>query len=253
MANPPRPPLPASGANRILTRSRRRCPLCVYLEEDWQEQHGQIAHLDRDNSNNSEDNLAFLCLRHHTLYDSSTSQHRNYTIGEVKEYRNRLFDAFASNPNQTVAATPKVPAPASTVASNPGVDKTTLFKICELMTQERADDVFRNHEFGGPFASNILDVVSNVIQQKGPMYEFLDKDLEEKRRIFVQACKAFAEEAFVNTFPVPRSKMRRVPSDWRDTSPRHHERAVKSLNDLASTLSQSYDNLVRLGRRKLNC
>jgi hypothetical protein len=56
---------------------------------------GQIAHLDKDPSNNALDNLAFLCLAHHDQYDSSTRQSKGLTIEEVKHYRTELL-AFLS-------------------------------------------------------------------------------------------------------------------------------------------------------------
>jgi hypothetical protein len=33
-----------------------------------------------------------MCLDHHSLYDSKTKQHKNYTIHEVKDARSRLYD-----------------------------------------------------------------------------------------------------------------------------------------------------------------
>lgn len=74
----------------VLVASRRRCCLCYSLGNDASEKKGQIAHLDRDSSNSSRDNLAFLCLDHHDQYDSRTSQAKGLTIEEVKQYRNQL-------------------------------------------------------------------------------------------------------------------------------------------------------------------
>ena len=51
---------------------------------------GQIAHLNHNAGNGAEDNLAWLCLDHHTEYDSTTRQHRNFTIGEIKKARSDL-------------------------------------------------------------------------------------------------------------------------------------------------------------------
>jgi len=75
----------------ILAQSRRRCCICFALDQDCSEKRGQIAHLDRDPSNNDPDNLAFLCLDHHDQYDSRTSQTKNLTIREVKQYRSELY------------------------------------------------------------------------------------------------------------------------------------------------------------------
>jgi len=89
---------------RVLTQSARRCCLCFYIDQDLSEKEGQIAHLDQDPANGSEDNLAFLCLKHHSRYDSKTSQHKNYTIHEVKAHRAALREALAN-----VTAAPALP------------------------------------------------------------------------------------------------------------------------------------------------
>lgn len=80
----------------VLTKSARRCTLCFYLFGDLTEKLGQIAHLDQASSNRQEDNLAFMCLEHHTLYDSKTRQHKNYTMAEVKTARASLYAAIAN-------------------------------------------------------------------------------------------------------------------------------------------------------------
>lgn len=81
----------------ITTASRRRCCICFGLNQDNAEKKGQIAHLDQDASNNSPDNLAFLCLDHHDQYDSRPSQAKGLTIEEVKRYRTELLAFVARN------------------------------------------------------------------------------------------------------------------------------------------------------------
>jgi hypothetical protein len=88
---PRRKTTPRGVETSVLRKSARRCALCFHLDNDSSEKLGQIAHLDHDPSNFAEDNLAFLCLRHHTLYDSQASQHKNYTPAEVKDWRNELY------------------------------------------------------------------------------------------------------------------------------------------------------------------
>ena len=85
----------------ILIKSARRCPLCFYLHGDLKEKPGQIAHLDQDPSNYAEDNLAFLCMVHHSLYDSKTKQHKNYTVREVKAARSKLYELVGKGTHLT--------------------------------------------------------------------------------------------------------------------------------------------------------
>ena len=91
--------IPPEVADSILTNCRRRCCLCHVLRKDDAEKKGQIAHLDRDRSNNEPDNLVFLCLEHHDEYDSRTSQSKCLTIGEVKRHRVALVAFLARDPH----------------------------------------------------------------------------------------------------------------------------------------------------------
>ena len=58
----------------VLTSSARRCALCFGLNHDFTEKAGQIAHVDKDRSDSSYDNLVWLCLKHHDRYDSRSGR-----------------------------------------------------------------------------------------------------------------------------------------------------------------------------------
>lgn len=88
--------LPKQVETKVLRLSKRRCCLCFGLNSDLDQKKGQIAHLDKNPSNNSLNNLAFLCLEHHDSYDSKTSQSKNFTMPEVKQYRAELIAHFES-------------------------------------------------------------------------------------------------------------------------------------------------------------
>ncbi|MBU1725611.1 MAG: hypothetical protein KJ892_17335 [Gammaproteobacteria bacterium] len=90
----PRKPVTPTTQSAVLVSSRRRCCICFGLNRDTSLKQGQIAHLDQDSSNPSEENLAFLCFDHHDQYDSKTRQSKNFTIDEVKRYRDELYKAI---------------------------------------------------------------------------------------------------------------------------------------------------------------
>jgi hypothetical protein len=83
--------IPKEIETKIFSKSRRRCCICFHINNDFDVKQGQIAHLDGNNENWKFENLAFLCLEHHDQYDSKTSQSKNYTIQEVKHYREKLY------------------------------------------------------------------------------------------------------------------------------------------------------------------
>jgi hypothetical protein len=87
----PRKATPKQTETNVITKSGRRCCFCFALDGDPTEKHGQIAHLDRNPENDAEDNLAWLCLMHHALYDSTSRQHKGYTPLEAKQYRAELY------------------------------------------------------------------------------------------------------------------------------------------------------------------
>lgn len=80
----------------ILINCKRRCALCFGLNGDVGIKTGQIAHIDKNKNNDSEDNLLFLCLFHHDIYDSITSQSKNFTRSELVHYRDALYDYLVS-------------------------------------------------------------------------------------------------------------------------------------------------------------
>lgn len=93
--------IPDNIQKEVLVTSRRRCCICYGLNRDISIKKGQIAHLDGNNENFKFDNLAFLCFDHHDAYDGKTSQSKNYTIKETKEYRSELYSNVLTSINNT--------------------------------------------------------------------------------------------------------------------------------------------------------
>jgi hypothetical protein len=93
----PRKKISDTVKNNILVKSRRRCALCYGLDNDTNVKDGQIAHIDRNNENNTEENLAYLCLNHHNLYDSTFKQTVNFTPVELKFYKKKLEEDILTN------------------------------------------------------------------------------------------------------------------------------------------------------------
>lgn len=85
-----RQPISQETQTRVLLKCRRRCCICYGLSRDTGIKAGQIAHLDGNSANNEPDNLCFLCLVHHDEYDSTTSQRKNLTTREVREFLKEL-------------------------------------------------------------------------------------------------------------------------------------------------------------------
>lgn len=88
--------MPRSVETQVLLASRRRCCLCVFLDDRDEVRKGQVAHLNRDPSDSSFENLVWLCLEHHDEYDGRTSQSKGLTPDEVRHYRDQLYARYTS-------------------------------------------------------------------------------------------------------------------------------------------------------------
>jgi len=89
--NPPRTSIPDTTRDLVLLRCKRQCCMCCCLRGIREPAEGQIAHLDRDRTNADIDNLVFLCLPCHTLYDTKGNHVQGDTPGEVRHYRHQLY------------------------------------------------------------------------------------------------------------------------------------------------------------------
>jgi hypothetical protein len=85
-----RKPFPEGVETAVLTKCKRRCALCFGLNNDVAEKRGQLAHIDAP-ENNDESNAAFLFTLHHDLYDTTSSQTKGYTPGELRAHQETLW------------------------------------------------------------------------------------------------------------------------------------------------------------------
>jgi len=109
--------IPKSVQTQVLTACRRRCYMCFSLHGDDGHKKGQIAHLDRDPSNNALENLAFLCREHHDEYDTRSQQTKGVTTEEAKTYLRELLDYLAGKSSRKVIPF-KPPATQSNVSGD---------------------------------------------------------------------------------------------------------------------------------------
>jgi len=91
--------IPQKVQSNVITSSASRCVICYGTRENTGVTYPgfQIAHIDKNNANNSEDNLALLCFHHHNLYDSTFSQGKNYNKEAIIAWRQALYDDVANN------------------------------------------------------------------------------------------------------------------------------------------------------------
>lgn len=108
--------VPTATETKVLTASRRRCAFCFGLNGVLEETEGQIAHVDQNPKNAKPENLVWLCSKHHNSYDSSMSQVKGYTAGELRLFRAELWQAIKRK--EHLSAPKSVSAIVSSAVSN---------------------------------------------------------------------------------------------------------------------------------------
>lgn len=68
--------------------------MCYGLKGTLDVADGQIAHLDQNRGNAAIENLAYLCLQCHKIYDSTSNRTLAFTAGEISLYRKKLYLAL---------------------------------------------------------------------------------------------------------------------------------------------------------------
>lgn len=86
--------IPPETRDEVLRRCLRRCCVCYGLKGALEVVDGQIAHLDRNRRNAAIENLAYLCLQCHKVYDSTSNRTLSFTAGEIALYRRNLYHAL---------------------------------------------------------------------------------------------------------------------------------------------------------------
>jgi len=239
----PRKRIAAKHETSVLVKSARRCMLCFHLNGDLTEKHGQIAHLDGNRSNHAEANLGFICLPHHSVFDSTTRQHKNYTVNELKRLRAKLYKAIAERKH--IAAS----------AATPGrkADRATLAALVELMGRNGCMDWLRGANFAGwSFDWKRLDGVEEFVSRKGPQYEFIDRDVEKLRMVLDDASRRLITLLATETFPVGNGDRQGIPEEWEVEQPERFKKAVEAIHAAADKVCGSYDKLVRTARKKFS-
>jgi len=83
-------------------------------------------------------------------------------------------------------------------------------------------------------------------------HEFIDQDLELKRKELLSLIDKYTDSIALNTYPTHRSKFNTVPPEWEEEDPERFWHVVDELHDLARKIVRAHQDLVRLGRLRLN-
>lgn len=191
----------------ILVNSGRRCSLCYGLNGDSSIKSGQIAHIDKNSSNDSEGNLVFLCFDHHNEYDSINSQAKGITKKELVHYRDKLYDDILAGVVQNSQENHEL-----------SQDEKMMRNVYELLGDSNAMYWLHNLNITSFDNNDALNYIEGFIHNCNyiPEFSFDDATLEEyKRNIYCGLDNFIGVHAIAVQYDVE-SKRYYMPNNLKD-------------------------------------
>ncbi|MGQ0603438.1 MAG: HNH endonuclease [Anaerolineales bacterium] len=235
-------PFPSDVAERALIDCGRHCCLCHKFCGFKIELHHiiQKSELGEDSYNNCIP-LCFDCHAEVKAYNPKHPKGRQYTVSELRAHRDKWYEkvrvshATVANPNYTE------------------LDRKTFLEVQKILPSTGTIYFLRRQDYAGVFPRNQhVDLTAYAEYCTRPEFEFFDADLEGLKVILAEHINQFrgmlSQYVSVTDSSV---ELRGIPHDWSYHNPEESSYAVRTLNDLADKICTSYDDLIRLGRRKL--
>jgi hypothetical protein len=235
-------------AEAALLDCGRHCSICHKFCGTKMELHHIVP--SNENGEDAYENCIPLCFDCHAEVKAYNPKHpkgRMYTTSELKAHRDRWYEKVIKSHG---------------VTSNPDyieLDRQLFMEIREILPSDNGSIVYlRFHDYGGSFPDIAHDNLKNFINKCiKPEFEFMDTDLEGARIKLANSIHCFLEAIGLFTYPLEGwPDKNRVPKEWSYGSKeqrRKYYESIAKLNELSTNVHEAYDELIRLGRRKLAC
>ena len=186
--------------------------------------------------------VCFDCHADMTSYDFKHPKGTKYTQNELRLHRDAWYKKVQSS-SATV-----------TLPEHLEVDRRTFLRLTELLPWNGSIQFVRYNSFAGVSFRDreISELRAFAYACEDPSFEFLDADLEGIRATLYAYIEEFLTAVAYSTFPVQgTTDSYSVPKEWRYKQPKEFNEAVERIHSATAGITESYDSLIRLGRRKL--
>jgi len=137
------------------------------------------------------------------------------------------------------------------------VDNKLYTEFLELMPSNScAMYMLEQHDFGNSFEREILRPIDQfVCEWDSPEKQFLNKELEEQRKIFWSKCNEFITLLAKTTSPISGGFYSAVSDRFRNNFERPDwlEKEIRELNRVASEVFMEQQKFIKFVRQKLKC
>lgn len=228
-----------------LIASGRHCCLCHKFCGTKIELH----HIEQKKNGGKDtfDNCIPLCFDCHAdimTYNPDHPKGKKYSEKEVKRHRNQWYKKVENSPGIVTFDVNYLK-----------LDKLTFNRLQELLDSKMFFlNIKRNVFVSGPFSDDICEIIwKYLLECELPDFEFIDVDLEGLRSRLRDELNQLSHLIQKHTFDASTTNKSRqsIPVEWQYDQPQRLEEAVNDFDRLVPKITQSYEDLIRLGRRKL--
>lgn len=170
------------------------------------------------------------------------------------EYDKKIESHKAELEQKTAAALRTMEAQFQDAVDKKAFDKDLFRQFLAVLPSAGSIEFIRGNNFAGfSFDRRQLGQLEEFAYGWDNVeHEFLDPELEAKRKELLAETGRFLHAIAVNTFPMPKDVNRSsVPEDWETEHPERFEKAVAAIHGLATKVVLIHTDLVRLGRERL--
>ena len=172
----------------------------------------------------------------------------------ANEYETRLASHQMELQKDLTAAIKKMEMEYQDSVDQRAVDKVLFQQFLNLVPSNRSIHFVHTHNFAGfSFRQDCLKDLDEFYREwNDPEHEFLDAELEDKRRLFYESVDKFLNSVWSNTWAIETNNERAsVPAEWEIEHPDRFDQVVKTIHDNAHEVVQTHGELLRMGRVKL--
>ena len=191
--------------------------------------------------------LCFDCHAEVKAYNPKHPKGRKYTVSELTAHRDRWYEKVGKSHG---------------IGTNPDyieLDRKLFMEIRDILPSDKGSIIhLRFHDYGNSFFEDAhVDLENFVRSCIKPEFEFLDIDLEGMKSKLADSIHTFLRAVSLLVYTVEgRENKLAVPKEWSygsEQAQKEYRESVEKLNDLSTKVHEAYDELIRLGRRKLAC
>ncbi|MBN1397319.1 MAG: hypothetical protein JXA06_04725 [Bacteroidetes bacterium] len=141
-------------------------------------------------------------------------------------------------------------AETKSIKNNP--DIVLYRKFIFLIPSATLIEFLKNHDFGGPFDSEILRPLDDFVAYwDNAEHEFVNSKIEKKKEMLLSVIHDFLSCIGHNTYPT-HNDSQSIPAEWQEDQRERWNQARQELNKLADVVVEKHQELVRIAKNLLH-